>query len=585
MLYTWKSFAALSVGIFSFQSAASPTRRSQNSTGVPYRFLPGDSRWPTDSEWAALNQTVGGNLIRGVPLAQDCYGSNANEEKCLIIQDEWAEINPFMDNPVNTIDLYTNNNSCNPFYGPLSADPSLQSVACTLGNLAEYAIKITDADSAIAGINFARDKNIRLTVKNTGHDYLGRSSGKGSLALWTHNLKETSFFQYNSSVYSGPAARLGAGVQVAEIYTAAAASGYRAVAGSCPSVGGAGGFTQGGGHGPLSSAYGLGADQTLEFDVVTADGKRVTASPAENPDLYYALSGGGPGNYGVVLSMTVKVHQDGPVAGSRLVWTHSDSGVFMEGVKAWIKHLPVLDMIPGLRTDVRVVQGAFSLAVATLPDGTEAQVVEALQPFYEALNGLGITPSVNSTTLHDSFNEHYEYYSAGDDITRNVTIGSQLVPRDFVQDDDNIDHLLSALQEILNVPNTLVVILGTNVSNANVGKTLETNAVSKMWRDSLFLINIGHLGDTLAGWEELSAELATMNQWEQTLHDVVPGGGAYQNEGTYNNPNWREDYYGDTYDKLLGVKNTYDPNMVFWNRPAVGSDAWALDEEGRLHKV
>jgi hypothetical protein len=100
-----------------------------------------------------------------------------------------------MDNPVNTANLYWNNNSCSPFQGPLAANPSKQAASCTLGNLAQYAINVTDAKAAIAGVKFAWDKNIRLTVKNTGHDHLGRSMGKGSLALWTHNLKAIAFFQ------------------------------------------------------------------------------------------------------------------------------------------------------------------------------------------------------------------------------------------------------------------------------------------------------------------------------------------------------------------------------------------------------
>ncbi len=67
---------------------------------------------------------------------------------------------------------YWMNNSCDPFFGP--------SGACTLGNLASYAINVASAQDVIAGVCFASSNNIRLTIKNTGHDYLGRSSGAGS---------------------------------------------------------------------------------------------------------------------------------------------------------------------------------------------------------------------------------------------------------------------------------------------------------------------------------------------------------------------------------------------------------------------
>jgi len=488
-----------------------------------------------------------------------------------------------IDNPVNAANLYWNNNSCSPFQGPLAADPSKQAASCSLGNLAQYAINITDAKSAIASIKFARNKNIRLTVKNTGHDLLGRSMGKGSLALWTHNLKELSFFEYRSPKYTGAAARLGSGIQVEELYESTTANGYRAVSGSCRTVGGVGGFAQGGGHGPLSSAYGLGADQTLEFDVVTPEGLHLTASQTENTELYYALSGGGPGNYGIVLSMTVKVFKDGPVAGARLLWKHDDEAVFMQGVKAWIKHLLVLDTIPGFRTDVNILKGTFELAEATLPDATQADIVEALLPFYQTLDRLNITLLINETTLHDNFLDHYNYYVGPDDFTlRNLTVGSQLVPRSFASDDSKVEGLVSALQEILDVPNALVVVLGTNVAHDRVGNQPESNGVSTMWRNSLFLAQAGLIGNILANWQDLRKDLAMVNEWEQKLHTLVPGGGSYQSEATFDNPNWHEDYYGEKYDKLHQVKRMYDPDNVLWNRPAVGHEAMFLDDSGRL---
>jgi UDP-N-acetylenolpyruvoylglucosamine reductase len=98
--------------------------------------------------------------------------------------------------------------------------------------MATYAINVSDATSAAAGVNFAHTHNLRLVVKNTGHDFLGRSSGRGALALYTHHLKEKTLVNYNSSLYTGPALRLGAGVQVRELFEFAGANGLRAVGGS-----------------------------------------------------------------------------------------------------------------------------------------------------------------------------------------------------------------------------------------------------------------------------------------------------------------------------------------------------------------
>lgn len=105
---------------------------------------------------------------------------------------------------------YWLNDSCSPFVGP--------NKPCTLGNIASYAVDVDGPGTLVAGLKFAQQKNIRISIKNTGHDYIGRSNGLGSLALWTHNLKDISFLNYISSTYYGPAIRVGAGVQFFDAY-------------------------------------------------------------------------------------------------------------------------------------------------------------------------------------------------------------------------------------------------------------------------------------------------------------------------------------------------------------------------------
>lgn len=119
---------------------------------------------------------------------------------------------------------------------------------------------------------------------------LGKSTGKGGLGLWMHNLNSKIVIQnYQSSTYSGPAIKLGAGVLGEEALLAAHQVGYRVLAGSCPTVGLTGGYSQGGGHSLLTSKYGLAADNVLEREVITADGTYLIASPTQNTDLFWAL--------------------------------------------------------------------------------------------------------------------------------------------------------------------------------------------------------------------------------------------------------------------------------------------------------
>jgi hypothetical protein len=86
------------------------------------------------------------------------------------------------------------------------------------------------------------------TLRLTAISYLGKSTGKGGLSLWMHNLKVISFSNSTSDAYSGPAVKMGAGVQAFEAYAAADKVGLNVMGGQCPTVGIVGGYTQGGGH-------------------------------------------------------------------------------------------------------------------------------------------------------------------------------------------------------------------------------------------------------------------------------------------------------------------------------------------------
>lgn len=226
--------------------------------------------------------------------------------------------------------------SCDPF--------TAEDKPCDFGNYVRYAVNVSSADDVVATIAFAQENNIRFVIRNTGHDYLGRSTGAGSLSVWTHYLKDIEFLDWSDASYTGQAVKVGAGVQGYEILAATKARHLVVVGGECPTVGLAGGYTQGGGHSALSTNFGLSADNVLEWEAVTADGQIVKASPTENPDLYWALSGGGAGNYAIVTSMTVKVFPDSYVGGGTLAFYSADTtaDAFYEGINAFHAALPAM---------------------------------------------------------------------------------------------------------------------------------------------------------------------------------------------------------------------------------------------------
>lgn len=159
------------------------------------------------------------------------------------------------------------------YQGMTCLPPSLHSntanLTCTLGSYPPFVVKISTVSQIQATLNFARNHNIRLVIKNTGHDYLGKSLGAGALSVWTHNLKNIEFVpEYQSdSGYKGPVLKVGAGVTVREVYKKAHENNVTALGGICESVGFAGGYIAGGGHTPMSGYYGMAADNVEALEV------------------------------------------------------------------------------------------------------------------------------------------------------------------------------------------------------------------------------------------------------------------------------------------------------------------------------
>ncbi|KAI8245490.1 FAD-linked oxidoreductase ZEB1 [Colletotrichum sp. SAR 10_99] len=454
---------------------------------------------------------------------------------------------------------YWLNNTCSPY--------TSQNASCILGNIASYAINVSSVADVVAGLEFARQNNVRLSIKNTGHDYIGRSNGEGSLALWTHNLKDITFFNYSSGVYTGPAAKVSAGVQFFEAYATAASHGLRVVGGFCPTVGMAGGYVQGAGHGPLGATYGLAADNTLEFEV--------------------ALSGGGGGTYGIVLSLTTKAHPDGQVAGGSLAFDNTNEESFWAAIEKWQSQLLLLDRIPGFTTVWGFTNASFSIAFATLPGGNASTVADALSPFLKDLDDLGIVPSSYETSDRSNFYEHYEHYT-GDmpygPYTTNDVIGGRLIQRSTIE--HNVTNLVAVLRDVVksDLPSVRVNGIAANVTHARAGNSPGDNAVLPAWRESLYWLNVDVLFDPASSVSDIRGIQAQVNSFQDRLKPLTPGGGAYMNEGTYDNVDWKTDYYGSNYEKLLQVKKTHDPDFLLYSHTSVGADEITVASDGRICK-
>lgn len=377
---------------------------------------------------------------------------------------------------------------------------------------------------------------------------------------------------------------MGAGVQAFEAYYAADARGLRVLGGECPTVGIAGGYTQGGGHSALSSIYGLGADQALEWEVVTADGRLVTASPTQNSDLYWALSGGGGGTYGVVLSLTAKAHKDGVVGGASLTFLSAgvSQDTFWNAIGSWHESLPAV-VDKGAMALYYFTNEFFSLVPLTLPGGSEADVKTLLDPFTAILHKHNISYSLNITSF-PTYLKHYETNINPlpfGTVPASQINGGRLIPRSVVQ--TNNAALTATLRSISKDDTFTVAAEALDVSHARAGNNPGSNAVLPAWRDAIIsAIVLKAWNYTVPPAADVAFENALTDAIVPQLAAITPGSGCYLNEGDFQQKDWKEDFYGGNYRRLRRVKRKYDPLDLFYAQTAVGSDAWRVAGDGRL---
>ena len=176
-----------------------------------------------------------------------------------------------------------------------------------------YAIKARNTADIVAGMNFARTNNLRLVVKGTGHSYLGTSNAPNSLLIWTRGMNKVTvhdaFVPKGSNGAPVPAVSAEAGAIWIDMYHAVTLGAGRYVqGGGCTDVGVAG-LVQGGGFGSFSKGFGTGGASLIEAEIVTADGEVRIVNANSEPELFWALKGGGGGTFGVVTRFTLRTHE------------------------------------------------------------------------------------------------------------------------------------------------------------------------------------------------------------------------------------------------------------------------------------
>jgi FAD/FMN-containing dehydrogenase len=180
-------------------------------------------------------------------------------------------------------------------------------------------------------VRFAQDYGVRTAVRSGGHNYGGWSTTPGMI-IDVSRLNAV-------TVTSSSSVQIGPGAQNVNLLNALAPHGLVVSEGGCPTVC-AGGFLQGGGFGFLTRPTGMACDAITSAEIVLADGRVVTTSAQQYPDLFWAIRGGGGGNFGIVTKFTVTPHSGDQMAISNLIFPYDRMADVLDGVARWLVDAP-----------------------------------------------------------------------------------------------------------------------------------------------------------------------------------------------------------------------------------------------------
>ncbi|KAI1633251.1 FAD binding domain-containing protein [Biscogniauxia mediterranea] len=522
---------------------------------------------------------LGGKLIQTKPLASPCYSDYGNQdaEKCAEITAEWSNDSYIHTNDPTSINaILYQGTTCVPH----TVNPYAEN--CSLGAYPTISVNATTAAQVQLAVNLARNLNLRLVIKNTGHDFSAKSTGAGALSIWTHNMKDIRFYEeYEEGEYKGPAFKMGAGVQTFEAYQAANRENVTIVGGEGKTVGLTGGYILGGGHSPLSSIYGMAADHVLSMEIVTADGRFITASETSNPDLFWALRGGGGSTYGVVTSMVIKAFPKMSVATMTFSLTTGQTvstDQFWQMVRAYFEDfIKYTDAGTYSYFNMSALSGhyIFNMAPWFAPNMSIDELMNLTAPFWKAVEEAGLTADMQPVyheydNFYDAWDNSFPLEAWGSNLLRQ---GSRLFPRASWQDPVKLSDTFKAIRYVVDSGG---IVLGFNLA-PGPKSGYPDNAVNPAWREAVL-----HAIDAVTWTQDMYTELIQIwssvltFDWGPAWRAVSPGSGAYLSEADYIEPDFQHSFWGDKYDRLLQLKKELDPWDVFYAHNAVGSEDWEM---------
>jgi FAD/FMN-containing dehydrogenase len=406
--------------------------------------------------------------------------------------------------------------------------------------------RCADVGQVRDAVRRVRADGTALSVLGGGHDWAGRAVRDGAQVIDLRGMREVKV--------DGDVATVRGGATANDLIAAAAASGQSAATGTVGAVGMAG-LTLGGGYGPLNGVAGLAADNLLGAEVVLADGRVVTATEASEPDLLWALRGGG-GNFGVVTSMKVRLHPIPVVCSGRVIFPFGQARDVLAGFGELIAEAP----------DELTVQAGFLSA----PDGapvlfflpTWSGAPNGAAPWVKRVESLG-TPVMSAVGPA----EYGEPLRRGDEM--------------FARDGRHYAIRTRNLAAL--TPQTVDALVAAGAARTSPLSAINLHhfhgAAARIPLPATpFGVRQPHfMAEIVASWRAVADRdadsVAAHRRWADTTAEQLSPhamAGGYPNLLTADEPERVAHAYGPNAPRLIAAKKAYDPGNVFTATPLPG---------------
>jgi FAD/FMN-containing dehydrogenase len=569
------------------------------------RVRPGEPGWPRQTDWDGLNRAVGGALVKPVSVYGACE-TPGGQAACA------ADVKHLR----------------NPFY--LGDQPGGTQVSGWLNawtpKQSAWAVAARSAADVAAAVNFAREHRLRLVVKGGGHSYQGTSNAPDSLLIWTRAMNRVELHdgfvpQGCESVQAPvPAVSVGAGAMWIDAYDAVTTKAGRYVqGGGCTTVGIAG-HIQSGGFGSFSKGFGLAAGSLIEAEVVTADGAIRVVNARRDPDLFWALKGGGGGSFGVITRLTLRTHALPEHFGwaSLSVRAASDAAYrrlieYFAGFYAEALFNPHWGEQVSIRPD-------NVLTVSMASQGLDPdQARETWRPFRAWL-----AASPRDYTVTEELDAGAAPARVVWDAEARLRRGSHAMIADdrpgappshawWSGDQEQVSMFLHGYESLW-LPASLLapdqrgrladtlfaasrhMAVGLHLNKGLAGAPPEALARAADTAMNPAALDAFALAITATGGfpplpglpvpppdmglARRNAE--AVDRANAELLKVAPAAGSYVSESNFFNASWRQAFWGPNYSRLREVKARYDPDGLFFVHHGVGSEAWSADGFTRI---